>query len=84
MKKLISNIVLTKNRPLQLDAYLESLCRYFPSDLIQTYIIYKIERFEEKYQQLFQKYSNCRIIKENDFHSDFLKLLNQISTKYIK
>jgi len=83
MKKLISNIVFTKNRPLQLDAYLESLYRYFPAELIQTYIIYKIERFEEEYQQLFQKYSDCIVIKEKDFHSDFLKILSQINTKYI-
>jgi len=83
MKKLISNIVFTKNRPLQLDAYLGSLYRYFPAELIQTYIIYKIERFEEEYQQLFQKYSDCIVIKEKDFHSDFLKILSQINTKYI-
>lgn len=83
MKKLISNIVFTKNRPLQLDAYLESLYRYFPAELIQTYIIYKVERFEEEYEQLFQKYSNCIVIKEKDFHSDFLRILSQINTKYI-
>lgn len=83
MKKLISNIVFTKNRPLQLDAYLESLYRYFPAELIQTYIIYKLERFEQEYQQLFQKYSNCVVIKEKDFHGDFLKILGQINTKYI-
>lgn len=80
---MISNIVFTKNRPLQLDAYLESLHRYFPSELIQTYIIYKAELFEEEYEQLFRKYPNCTVIRENDFHSDFLKLLSQISTKYI-
>jgi len=83
MKKMISNIVFTKNRPLQLDAYLEGLYRYFPAELIQTYIIYKIERFEEEYEQLFQQYSNCIVIKEKDFHSDFLKILGQINTKYI-
>ncbi len=81
--KMISNIVFTKNRPLQLDAYLESLYRYLPSALIQTYIIYKPELFEEEYEQLFRKYPNCTVIRENDFHGDFLKLLSQISTKYI-
>jgi hypothetical protein len=81
--KLISNVVFTKNRPLQLDAYLESLYRYFPSALIQTYIIYKPELFEKQYEQLFGKYPNSIVIRENDFHSDFLKLLSQISTKYI-
>ena len=81
--KMISNIVFTKNRPLQLDAYLESLYRYFPSELIQTYIIYKVELFEEEYEQLFRKYSNCVVIKENDFYGDFLRLLDEINTKYI-
>jgi len=81
--KMISNIVFTKNRPLQLEAYLESLYRYFPRELIQTYIIYKRELFEEEYQQLFSKYADCIVIKENDFHGDFLKLLSQINTKFI-
>jgi len=80
---MISNIVFTKNRPLQLEAYLESLYGYFPRELIQTYIIYKLELFEEEYQQLFSKYADCIVIKENDFHGDFLKLLSQINTKFI-
>lgn len=83
MKKMISNIVFTKNRPMQLDAYLQSLYRYFPSELIRTYIIYKVELFDHEYQQLFRKYADCIVIKENDFHSDFLRALGQVSTKYI-
>lgn len=81
--KMISNIVFTKNRPLQLDAYLESLYRHFPSELIRTYIVYKAELFDREYQQLFRKYADCIVIKENDFHSDFLQVLGQVSTKYI-
>ena len=46
--KMINNIVFTKNRPLQLDAYLEGLHRHFPLELIQTYILYKVELFEEE------------------------------------
>ncbi len=83
MDKKISNIVFTKNRPLQLDAYLESLQRHLPAELIQTYILYKVELFEQEYEQLFQKYPSCIVIKEGDFHSDFLRLLNKIDTKYI-
>jgi len=83
MKKMISNIVFSKNRPLQLEAYLQSLYRYFPTELIQTYIIYKVELFSEEYESLFQRYSNCQVIEERDFHSDFLKVINQIDTKYI-
>ena len=80
---MISNIVFTKNRPLQLEGYLESLYRHFPQELFQTYIIYKRELFEEEYQQLFSQYADCIVIKENDFHGDFLKLLSQINTKFI-
>ena len=83
MEKMISNIVFTKNRPLQLEAYLQSLYRYFPAELIQTYIIYKVELFREEYESLFQKYPNCKVIEERDFHSDCLKVINQANTKYI-
>lgn len=83
MQKMISNIVFTKNRPLQLEAYLESLYRHFPRELIQTYIIYKVELFDEQYGLLFRKFPNCVVVKENDFHSDFLRILGRITTKYI-
>ena len=81
--KMISNIVFTKNRPLQLDGYLESLYRHFPAELIQTYVLYKQDLFGEQYQQFFSKYPNCIVVKENDFHSDLLKIINQVDTKYI-
>ncbi|MHC4323898.1 MAG: hypothetical protein ACYSUX_06465 [Planctomycetota bacterium] len=80
---MITNIVFTKNRPLQLEAYLQSLCRFFSRELIQTYIIYKVELFEDEYEQVFHKYSDCVVIKENDFHSDFLTVLSKVDTKYI-
>jgi hypothetical protein len=82
-KKAISNIVFTKNRPLQLDAYLESLYRYFPSELIQTYIIYKEELFVQEYERLFDKFSDCIVVREGDFHRDFMYVLDHIQTKYI-
>ena len=83
MQKLITNIVFTKNRPLQLDAYLESLYRYFPAERIQTHIIYKPELFSEEYESLFKKYPDCVITRENDFHMDCVKIINQADTKYI-
>ena len=83
MQKLITNIVFTKNRPLQLDAYLESLYRFFPAERIQTCIIYKVELFSEEYESLFKKYPECIIVKENDFHTDCLNVINQANTKYI-
>lgn len=83
MSELISNIVFTKNRPLQLDAYLESLYRYFPAKLIKTYIIYNEELFSEQYNMLFRKYNKCVVIRESDFYSDFMNVLSQVNTKYI-
>ena len=82
MKK-ISNIIFTKNRPLQLHAYLESLYRFMPSELIQTYIIYKVELFEQEYEQVFREFPDCIVIKESDFHTDILNVITQINTKYL-
>lgn len=83
MSKQISNIVFTKNRPLQLNGYLESLYKFFPAVLIQTYIIYKPDLFGNEYKQLFKKYPDCIVIEEKDFHSDCVKLINKVNTKYI-
>ena len=83
MKRLVSNIVFTKNRPLQLDGYLESLYRHFPAELIQTYILYKPELFDDQYRQLFEKYSDCIVIRETDFSADFFRILNRVDTEYI-
>ncbi len=81
--KMIGNIVFTKNRPLQLDAYLRSLYRHFPSDLIQTHIIYKAERFGRQYDQLFRKFPDCLVIRERDFHTDLMGVLNRMESKYV-
>jgi len=83
MNRPVSNIVFTTNRPLQLEGYLESLFKHFPEELFQTYILYKPQLFDTEYEECFRKYSNCIVIRENDFHSDFLKLLSQIDTQYI-
>jgi hypothetical protein len=83
MDKMISNIVFTKNRPMQLEAYLQSLYKYFPDELIQTYIIYKVELFADEYKSLFHRYPNCIVIEEGDFHSDCVKVISEADTKYI-
>ncbi len=83
MSKQITNIVFTKNRPLQLEGYIESLYRHFPQELLQTYIIYKPALFGQQYQQLFQKLPNCKVIEERDFSSDFLSVLNEVNTEYM-
>ena len=68
---------------MQLDGYLESHYRYFPAELFQTYVLYKRELFEEEYKKLFCKYPDCIVVEENDFHSDFLEIVNKVDTKYI-
>jgi hypothetical protein len=83
VEELISNIVFTKNRPLQLEAYLESLYRCFARQRIKTYIIYKVELFHQEYESVFRKFPECVIVREGDFHNDFIQILSQIATKYI-
>jgi hypothetical protein len=83
MEKLIRNIVFTKNRPLQLEAYLESLFRFFPRQFFETFIIYKEELFDKEYESLFQMYKDCRVIREKDFHTDCLNVINNCRSKYI-
>lgn len=83
MSKAISNIVFTKNRPLQLEAYLQSLYRHMPKEQIQTYILYKVDLFDEQYSELFEQFSDCIVIREKNFHYDFMSLFERIDTKYI-
>ncbi len=80
---MISNIVFTKNRPLQLEGYLESLYNHFATELIQTYVIYKPELFDNEYQHVFQKYSSCIVVKETNFSNDFFSILNGTNTEYM-
>lgn len=79
----LTNIVFTRNRPLQLEGYLESFYRFIPSDSIITYILYKEELFNDEYEEVFSKFNNCKVIRESDFNCDFLKLLSEIKTEYI-
>jgi len=83
MSETISSIVFTKNRPLQLDGYLESLYRHMPRALIRTYIIYKEELFNEQYLEVFKRFDTCVVIREKDFHNDFVNLIERVDTKYI-
>jgi len=83
MSKTISNIVFTRNRPLQLDAYLESLHRHLPPEKIQTYIIYKVELFDKQYCELFRRFPDCVVVREKDFHDDFMKVFEMVDTQYI-
>lgn len=83
MREGITNIVFTKNRPLQLEGYLRSLRRYLPAALMRTVIIYKAGLFESEYDEVFNEFSDIQIVRECDFHSDVLNALTQVETEYI-
>jgi len=83
VQKRITNIVFTKNRPLQLEGYLQSLYRYLPAELIQTVIIYKSGLFDTEYKAVFDKFSHVWAVKEDDFHSDVMNSVAQTETEYI-
>ena len=83
MIKKISNIVFTRNRPLQLEAYLQSSVRHLPEEVIQTYILYKQDLFDEEYIELFRRMPHCVVIREENFHVDFTNLIMGIETPYV-
>lgn len=83
MDQMISNIVFTMNRPLQLEAYLESLYRHMPRERIQTYIIYKEDLFDGEYDELFSRYPDAVVVRETDFRNDFLQVLKEIRGRYV-
>ena len=83
MTKPISNIIFSKNRPLQLQGYLNSLYRYFPKGIIQSYLIYKRDLFDNEYVSVFRQYPEITVIREQDFRSDLLRILDQIDSRFI-
>jgi hypothetical protein len=83
MDKVITNIVFTKNRPLQLEGYLRSLYRHLPAELVQTYVIYKQELFTDEYHSVFSQYRDVHVIVEDDFHGDVMDVIDGTKTKYI-
>ncbi len=83
MKPRITNIVFTKNRPLQLEAYLRSLRRSIAPELLKTYVLQKVELFQDQYQQVFQQYPDCTVVQETNFHKDMLAILQAVDTPYV-
>lgn len=81
--KQLTNIVFTRNRPLQLEAYLRSFYMFIPKEITNTVILYKKDMFDEQYKQLFDEYPDAEIIQEKDFYSDFCGLIKKNGTEYI-
>jgi hypothetical protein len=79
----LTNIAFTRNRPLQLEGYLESFCRFAQKENMTTYILYKEDLFAAQYEVVFQKFNYCQVVRERDFNRDFLEILRQVETEYV-
>lgn len=71
-----SVIVFTKDRPMQLHAYLESLLCYSDLQRNQIFIIYKQSK-EISYEKLMGIYPECNWIIESNFYNDLLAALEK-------
>jgi len=83
MKKPLTHIVFTRNRPLQLAGFLESFLRHLGSVAETIHILYKKDLFASDYEQVFREYSRCRVVVESDFHRDFMSIFGQVGTEYL-
>ncbi|MEJ2701036.1 MAG: hypothetical protein P8Z79_01195 [Sedimentisphaerales bacterium] len=79
----LTNIVFTRNRPLQLEAYLRSFHRFYPEGAFNTIILHRVDLFGEQYEELFRTFRGCRVIREDDFNRDFLQILSGVETEYV-
>jgi len=81
--KKLTNIVFTRNRPLQFEGYLRSFYGFLPREITQTIVIYKKDLFDEQYQGIFRQYPDMKIITETDFHKEFCEVVNSVDTPFI-
>lgn len=79
----LTNIVFTRNRPLQLAGYLESFLKHMGRCVEAVHVIYKVDRFADEYEQVFAAFPRCRVWRETDFHRDFMDAFNALTTDYV-
>ena len=48
-----------------------------------VYILYKPELVGDEYEHCFRSFPECRVIRETNFHMDFLQLFEEIKTRYV-
>ncbi|MEA5461284.1 hypothetical protein VB796_19630 [Arcicella sp. LKC2W] len=73
---MLSVICFSKERPLQLHAYLESLIYY--SGIKQEFInVLYVESEDIKYESVINQFSDIRWVKEKDFYLDLLNIVNK-------
>lgn len=78
---MVSVIVFTKDRPLQLHAYIESLLFFSALKKSDITIIYK-ESNGINYNKIMHLYSECQWVREGNFHEDLVSSINK-SNEYI-
>lgn len=76
-----SIIVFSKDRPMQLHAYLESLFLFSDAQAKNVTVLFK-ETPEIDYSRVIDSFSSVNWVREDVFHSDLLKIINQ-SDEYI-
>jgi hypothetical protein len=74
--KEFSIITFSKDRPLQIQAYLESLLYFSEIDQSRITVLYK-ETPEINYNKIIKQFSQVCWIKEEFFYTDLLKIINQ-------
>ncbi len=82
-EKKITTIVFTRNRPMQLHGYLESIHRFLPTGTMDIRILYKPDRFGKEYEMCFAAFPDCRVVRESDFFEDLMRLIEQADTEYM-
>lgn len=84
--KLFSIIIFSKDRALQLDALLGSLC-FFSKNAPKVYVLHSssTNKFEQSYSQVLEEYKSRDIefIKETNFRKDLIALFKTIDTKKV-
>ena len=70
----ISIIVFSKDRPMQMHAYLESLLKF--SDAVQEMVtVLYCETENIRYEKLIQNFPRVKWIKENKFETDLKQII---------
>lgn len=77
----LSIIVFSKDRPLQLDAYIQSLLSYSGLAAVSVSVLYA-ESASISYNNLLQKYPSVNWVCETSFHEDLTRLIGE-SHEYV-
>jgi len=54
-----------------------------PKEHLQTYILYKVDHFDDEYSELFGQFPEAVVIREKNFHDDFISVFERLDTRYV-